>query len=89
MDYSQSDPYFVSLVTNQLRLVDGRIPVYPGIGAWRLPPDRVVGQIHHARSLGAPGFTVFNLDAGAAQSLLPGIALGAGSQRAVPPHRQP
>ncbi len=89
MDYTQSDPYFVGLVTNQLRLVDGRIPVYPGIGAWRLPPDRVVGQIYHARSLGAPGFTVFNLDAGAAQSVLPGIALGAGSQRAMPPHHQP
>jgi uncharacterized lipoprotein YddW (UPF0748 family) len=89
MDYTQSDPQFIGLVTNQLRLVGGRIPVYPGIGAWRLPPDRVVGQIHHARSLGAPGFTVFNLSEGAAQSLLPGIALGAGSQRATPPHRQP
>jgi len=89
MDYTQSDFQFISLVENQLRLVDGRIPVYPGIGAWRLPPDRVVGQIHHARSLGAPGFTVFNLDAGAARSVLPGVALGAGRERAVPPHRTP
>lgn len=86
MDYTQSDPRFIGLVENQLRLVDGRIPVYPGIGAWRLTPDRVVGQIHHARSLGAAGFTVFNLDAGEAASVLPCVALGAGAERAVPPH---
>ncbi len=87
MDYSQSDPYFIGLVENQLRLVDGRIPVYPGIGAWRLTADRVVGQIHHARRLGALGFTVFNLGPGAADSVLPAVALGAGSERAIPPHR--
>ncbi len=86
MDYTQSDPNFIGLVENQLRLVDGRIPVYPGIGAFRLTPDRVVGQIHHARSLGASGFTVFNLDAGSAGSVLPAVALGAGAKRAVPPH---
>jgi len=87
MDYSQSDPSFIGLVENQLRLVDGRIPVYPGIGAWRLTPDRVVGQIHHARLLGASGFTVFDLGAGAAESVLPAVAQGAGSQRSVPPHK--
>ena len=87
MDYTQSDPTFIGLVQNQLRLVNGRIPVYPGIGAWRLTPDRVVGQIHHARSLNAPGFTVFNLDASAAESVLPAIALGVGSERSVPPRR--
>jgi len=86
MDYTQSAPNFIGLVQNQLRLVDGRIPVYPGIGAFRLTPDRVVGQIHHARSLGASGFTVFNLDAGSAASVLPRVALGAGRERAVPPH---
>ncbi|MHC4398757.1 MAG: glycoside hydrolase family 10 protein [Planctomycetota bacterium] len=87
MDYTQSDMQFTGLVENQLRLVEGRIPVYPGIGAWRLTPDRVVGQIHHARSLGADGFTVFNLTDEAAEHLLPKIALGAGSQAAAPPHQ--
>jgi len=87
MDYTQSDPNFIGLVENQLRLVDGRIPVYPGIGAWRLTPDRAVGQIHHARLLGAPGFTIFDLGRGAAESVLPAVALGAGSQRSVPPHK--
>lgn len=89
MDYAISDMEFSNLVSNQLKLIEGRIPMYPGIGAWRLgSADRVVGQIHCARQLGAAGFTVFNLDEGAAKTLLPGIGLGAGSQRAVPPHRK-
>ncbi len=87
MDYNRSDEAFRGLVENQLRLVRGRVPLYPGIGAWLLEsPDRVVGQIHHARSLGAQGFTVFNLDEGAARDVLPAVAAGAGSQRATPQH---
>jgi uncharacterized lipoprotein YddW (UPF0748 family) len=86
MDYTQSDLYFASLVKNQLRLVDNRIPVYPGIGAWRLPPDRTVGQIHLARTLGASGFTIFNFNADAAAAVLPSVGLGAGRERAEPFH---
>lgn len=86
MDYTQSDMHFVGLVENQLRLVDGRIAVYPGIGAWRLTEDRTVGQIYLARSLGAAGFTIFNLTEEAAASVVPAVALGAGTERAVPPH---
>ena len=56
------------LVKNQLGLVEGRIPVYPGIGQWRLSDDRTVGQIHHARALGADGFTIFNLSRSSAES---------------------
>lgn len=88
MDYSDTDQPFVNLVTNQLKLVEGRIPVYPGIGAWRLnTADRVAAQIHYARQLGAPGFTLFNLDAGAAEQFLPGLTQGVGAQPAVRPHR--
>jgi uncharacterized lipoprotein YddW (UPF0748 family) len=90
MDYAETDPPFVELVTRQLKLVDGRIPVYPGVGAWRLgSADRVAAQIYEARQLGAPGFMLFNLDAGAAQTLLPAMALGVGARAAVPPHRGP
>ncbi len=89
MNYSQSDLQFVGLVKNQLRLVADRIPVYPGIGAWRLPPDRAVGQIHHARKLGAAGFTIFNFNSEAAESIIPAVGLGAGAQKAVPPHNAP
>jgi uncharacterized lipoprotein YddW (UPF0748 family) len=93
MDYTGSDAEFVSQVKSQKKLVGGRIPLYPGIGATAsrvaLAPDRVVGQIHYARTLGADGFTIFNFDRGTAESIVPGVGLGAGSQRAVPPHRAP
>jgi len=88
MDYTTNDLRFTNLVENQLRLVEARVPVYPGIGAWRLEPDRVVGQIYHARRLGAPGFTIFNFQPDAARALLPAIALGAGSEPAKPPHQK-
>ncbi|MBN2474442.1 MAG: family 10 glycosylhydrolase [Pirellulales bacterium] len=91
MDYTQSDLAFAGLVENQMELVDGRIPVYPGIGATAsrstLSADRVVGQIYHARALGAAGFTIFNFSAGTAESILPGVGLGAGARAAAPPHR--
>jgi uncharacterized lipoprotein YddW (UPF0748 family) len=90
MDYTNSDTEFRALLQNQLKLVGGRIPVYPGIGATAssstLPADRVVGQIHAARELGAAGFTIFDFARGTAQSILPGIGLGVGKQKAVPPH---
>lgn len=88
MDYTQSDLEFTNLVSSQQTLIEGRIPIYPGIGAWRLgTPDRVVSQVLVARRLNAPGFTVFNLDPSAASELIPSFGLGVGSQRAVPPHR--
>jgi uncharacterized lipoprotein YddW (UPF0748 family) len=92
MDYTESDLGFITLVSNQLQLIEGRIPIYPGIGATAsrsaLSVDRVVGQIHHARSLGASGFTIFNLDRGTIQGIVPGVGLGAGAKTAVPPHRK-
>ena len=92
MDYSESDLHFRALVSNQLKLVGGRVPVYPGIGATAshmgLTPDRVVGQIHWARTLGANGFTVFNLQPDTAREILPGVALSAGRTPAKPPHNR-
>ncbi len=88
MDYTQTDPAFVSLVTNQLKLVGGRIPIYPGIGQWRLTDDRTVGQIHLARQLGADGFTIFNLNAESIETTVPAIGLGVGRQKAATPHRK-
>ncbi len=92
MDYTESDLAFQVLVASQLKLVEGRVPIYPGIGATAsrsvLSPDRVAGQIHHARELGAAGFTVFNLDRQTIGTIVPGVGLGAGARRAVPPHRK-
>ena len=73
-----------------MKLVGGRIPVYPGIGATatrsKLSPASVVGQIHHARTLGAAGFTIFNFNRNTVGDVIPGVGLGAGSRPARPPH---
>ena len=77
MDYTESDSAFTGLVRNQLEVVDGRVPVYPGIGVTAssstLPADRVAGQIHLLRELGAQGFTLFNLSGGTAESIVPQV----------------
>jgi len=92
MDYTEGDMTFNSLVSNQLRLVGGRVPMYPGIGATasrsQLTADRVAGQIDIARKLGAQGFTIFNYQPGTAESIVPGIGLGIGAKKAIPPHAQ-
>lgn len=89
MDYTQDDARFRALVSNQMELVDGAIPLYPGIGAWRLAtPDRVVGQISIARELGADGFTIFNLDEQTPQLLLGELGIGPGREPAETPHNQ-
>ena len=87
MDYTQDDLAFCRLVESQLKYVENRVPVYPGIGAWRLPPDRTLGQIFLARQLQAAGFTIFDLNEDQAVTLLPLIKVGVGAKKAVPPHR--
>lgn len=88
MDYTQDDHKFIRLVKSQLELVDGRIPVYPGIGQWRLSDDDTVAQIYHARRLGAAGFTLFNLSEASIGSIVPAVGMGVGRQAAATPHRQ-
>jgi uncharacterized lipoprotein YddW (UPF0748 family) len=92
MDYTESALAFSGLVENQLKLVGGRIPVYPGIGATAsrsaLTVDQVVNQILAARSLGAGGFTIFNLDGHTINSLVPGLGLGVGSKPSRALHRK-
>ena len=92
MDYTPKDDEFKRLVRKQLKLVDGRVPLYPGIGAtasrMALSPDRVVGQIQWARELGAAGFTVFDFGPSTAETFVPAIGLGAGKEKAVPVHRK-
>jgi uncharacterized lipoprotein YddW (UPF0748 family) len=91
MDYTPSDERFEQLIANQQKLVGGRIPIYPGIGATAsrstLSADRVVAQIGIARRLGADGFTIFNLGPNTAQAILPGLSLSATAAEAKPPHR--
>jgi uncharacterized lipoprotein YddW (UPF0748 family) len=93
MNYTNDDQRFRGWLENQVKLVGGRIPVYPGIGVtlerWTLSADRVAGQIGVARSLGAEGFTLFNFGREVAESILPGVGLGATAAKAEPPHARP
>ncbi len=80
MDYTSSDGQFENWVKSQKGWA-GRTPCYPGIGAWELTADRVVGQIGIVRREGMGGFVLFNYDGAAARELVP--LLGRGVTRAV------
>ena len=80
MDYTEYADHLEAMVTRQLRFVDSRVPLYPGIGATspeRLTPLAVADQIETARKCGAKGFVLFNYDAGVAKDILPMLSLGA------------
>ena len=77
MDYSASDDTLADLVAGQVSLVAGRVPIYAGIGATAVQPpmtaQQVLGQIEKARSLGASGFSIFNLDGKTIETLVPEV----------------
>jgi uncharacterized lipoprotein YddW (UPF0748 family) len=81
MDYTASDESFADLVANQVSLVEGRVPIYAGIGATAtkppLPALQVLAQIQKARSLGASGFVIFNLDGKTIETIAPAVGNGA------------
>lgn len=90
MDYIESDTSFATTVATQLSHIQGRIPFYPGIGAWRLKgADRVAGQIHIARALGTDGFILFNYSADLAETIAPVTGQALLSEPAVMPHNAP
>jgi uncharacterized lipoprotein YddW (UPF0748 family) len=92
MNYTADNAELASLIRNQLKLIDGRIPLYTGIGATaagvHLTPDQVVGQIILARSLGAAGFSIFNHSPQTAAQIIPAVGQGAASHQSTPPHRK-
>ncbi len=75
MDYTSSDAQFENWARNQKRWA-GKTPCYPGIGAWVLSPDRVIGQIQLARRQETKGFVIFNYDGHAARELAPLLGRG-------------
>ncbi len=90
MDYITSDASFAAQVATQMEQVAGRVPLYPGIGAWRLDsPDRVAAQIHIARHLGTDGFILFNYSGDMAETVPPALGKAMLSQSAVHPHNAP
>lgn len=80
MDYTTSDVQLRNWAGKQLEWA-GDTPCYPGIGAWKLTPDRVIGQIRITRELNTGGFVLFNYDPAAANELVP--LLGQGLTRKV------
>jgi uncharacterized lipoprotein YddW (UPF0748 family) len=76
MDYTDSNEKFESLVKNQKEIIKGKIPFYPGIGAFIIPVEQVLQQIEIARKLGADGFIIFNYDTRLVE-YLPFISKGA------------
>ena len=81
MDYTASDAQLDNWTKQQIAWA-APVPCYPGIGAWVLTPDRVIGQIQTARRHQTKGFVLFNYDTGAARDLVP--LLGQGVTRIKP-----
>jgi uncharacterized lipoprotein YddW (UPF0748 family) len=75
MNYTSSEVQFENWGRKQQAWA-GTTPCYPGIGAWELTPDRVIGQIQATRRLNSRGFVVFNYDARAAAELVPLLGEG-------------
>jgi uncharacterized lipoprotein YddW (UPF0748 family) len=77
MDYTTSLSQFTNLVAAQLTYAAGRVPIYPGIGAYLLQPDAALAQIEATRAANTRGFVIFELSPVAVTNLLPPIHTGA------------
>jgi uncharacterized lipoprotein YddW (UPF0748 family) len=77
MDYTTDLSSFTNFVAQQLTYAAGRIPIYPGIGAFILEPDGFLAQLQEARAAHTGGFNVFELSPDAVTNLLPAIRMGA------------
>ncbi|MGI6081458.1 MAG: glycoside hydrolase family 10 protein [Limnochordia bacterium] len=93
MNYTESDTAFAARVTEQLHLIEGRVPLYPGIGvvssASTLSADRVAGQIALTRHLGADGFTIFDYSSRITSDILPPLGEGLLHKPALIPETGP
>jgi uncharacterized lipoprotein YddW (UPF0748 family) len=77
MDYTTAMTSFTNLVAQQITYAAGRIPIYPGIGAFILEPDGFLAQLQETRAAHTGGFTVFELSPDAVANLLPAARAGA------------
>ncbi len=75
MDYTDNNAGFRRTVARQVAQVNGRVPLYPGIGASApgQPSDMTITQVEIARELGADGFTVFQFDGAKAIDHVPAM----------------
>jgi uncharacterized lipoprotein YddW (UPF0748 family) len=77
MDYRTDLAGFTNLVAQQLGYANGKVPLYPGIGAFILETDGTLAQIQATRDLNTQGFIAFELSPDSAATLLPAIGAGA------------
>lgn len=89
MNYTENDTYFENVVKRQVGYVGGVVPLYAGIGHWRIPDDQAIGQMETARQLGADGFILFNMGETLARKALPAFGAAITSEKAVLPHNAP
>lgn len=90
MDYIPEPAQFEATLRRQVDWIDGRIPLYAGIGAWQMPSaDQVLMEIEATRRLGADGFVLFEYSADLARRILPITRQGLTAQKASPPHHGP
>jgi len=90
MSYTTNLERFRELVRKQVHWVDGRVPLYVGIGAWQIPSvHELLQQIASTRDLGADGFVMFAYDGAFSQHALPVFAQALSMQNVLPPHWGP
>jgi len=91
MDYTSSNRSLTKLTTLQVAKTAAQIPLYIGIGDWRLKDGaQLIDQINIARRLGADGFILFHYDnLELADNRMPLLRAGITEQDAVLPHHAP
>jgi len=74
MNYTPNDDRLRSWLENQKQLVNGRIPLYAGLGSYLLNrPEQLNRQINLCREMGLPGYVLFNYDERLERRFLPEI----------------
>lgn len=88
MDYTTDEAELERLVARQVRWVNGRVPLYIGLGAWRLgDTPAVAAQIKKSRALGADGFVLFHYNnSEIATKCLPQLHYRQTSNQVTAPH---
>ncbi len=89
MNYTTIDSSFESMTAGQMGHLQGAVPLYTGIGHWRISDEQAIGQAEISRRLGADGFILFNMGAVLGQRGLPKFGRAMTSSPTVGPHNAP
>ncbi|RKY59567.1 MAG: hypothetical protein DRP95_04950, partial [Candidatus Latescibacterota bacterium] len=88
MDYTTDPEQFREWVLRQVEWTRGKVPLYPGIGAYRMMDgEEVLHQVALARSMGADGFVLFSYSPRVAREFFPLLHRGVTKSKTSPPHR--